>query len=187
MSDLGDGKLDADRADAALPAGAAGADAPPGPAVMPFPPHLAAPGTAGAAYEPVASVAEVPPGQMLRVTRGDLDILLAHTSSGLVATEDRCPHMSAPLSVGRLEGCVVDCPLHSGRFDLATGDVVQFPTTGGLDADGEYHPTWTPAGSPPKPEPPGLKQLARARTRVRRLRYFPVRVVADTIELALPD
>ena len=77
---------------------------------------------------------------MRRVTDGDLDVLVAHTPAGIVAVDDRCPHMSAPLSIGDLEGCVVACPLHEGRFDLCSGDVVQMPTTGGLDADGRVPP-----------------------------------------------
>jgi nitrite reductase/ring-hydroxylating ferredoxin subunit len=121
------------------------------------------------------------------VSRGDLDVLLAHTSAGIVAIDDRCPHMSAPLSIGGLDGCIVDCPLHSGRFDLATGETVQMPTTGGLDADGVYHPTWSPAGGPPKEDPPGRKAEARRLTRVRRLRYYPLRVVDGWIEAAIPD
>jgi nitrite reductase/ring-hydroxylating ferredoxin subunit len=152
-----------------------------------IPAGLHAPGTATATFHDVAALADVPPGAMLRVTRGDLDVLLAHTDVGLVATDDRCPHMSAPLSLGRLDGCLVDCPLHSGRFDLSTGETVQFPTTGGLDPEGGYHPPWAPPGSPPKPEPTDLKAQARAATRVRRVRYYPLRVVAGRIEVALPD
>jgi nitrite reductase/ring-hydroxylating ferredoxin subunit len=152
----------------------------------PTPPHLAAPGTADAPFEPVLAAAALPPGAMARITRGDLDILLAHVPEGIVATDDRCPHMAAPLSLGRLDGCVIDCPLHNGRFDLATGDVVQMPTTGGLDADGNVHPTWSPPGSAPKPEPPGKKAEARRLTRVRRLRYYPVRVVEGMVEVAFP-
>jgi nitrite reductase/ring-hydroxylating ferredoxin subunit len=152
----------------------------------PTPPALAAAGTSGAPYEPVLAVAELPPGGMLRVTHGDLDLLLAHLPDGIVATDDRCPHMSAPLSIGRLEGCVVDCPLHNGRFDLATGEAVQFPTTGGLDAEGGTHPAWSPPGSPPKPEPAGPKAEARRLTRIRRLRYYPVRVVDGIVEVAFP-
>ncbi|MEA2610353.1 MAG: hypothetical protein QOG32_79, partial [Chloroflexota bacterium] len=129
---------------------------------------------------------ELPPGAMRRVSRGDLDLLLAHTPEGIVATDDRCPHMSAPLSIGQLDGCIVACPLHEGRFDLATGDTVQMPTTGGLDADGDYHAVWTPGGRDPKVDPPGTKAEARRLTRVRRLRYYPVRVVDGRIEVALP-
>ncbi len=154
--------------------------------VAPTPAALAAPGTVGAPYEAVLPVAALPPGSMVRVTRGDLDLLLAHVPEGILATEDRCPHMSAPLSIGRLEGCLVDCPLHNGRFDLLTGETVQLPTTGGLDADGGAHPTWSPPGSEPKPEPSGPKAEARRLTRIRRLRYYPVRIVDDVIEVAFP-
>ncbi|CAN5586703.1 hypothetical protein BH23CHL6_BH23CHL6_10880 [soil metagenome] len=153
---------------------------------MPFPRALQAPGTRDRPFEALASLAELPPGSLLRATRGDLDLLLANTPQGVCVTDDRCPHMAAPLSLGTLEGCVVACPLHSGSFDLATGEVVQFPTTGGLDADDVYHPTWSPADVPPRPQPSDLKARARAATRVRRLRYYPVRIREDTIEVALP-
>ena len=95
--------------------------------------------------------------------------------------------MSAPLSIGELDGCVVACPLHEGRFDLCTGDTVQMPTTGGLDADGAYHPTWSPGGRDAKVDPPGKKAEARRLTRVRRLRYYPVRIVDGRIEVAIPN
>lgn len=156
------------------------------PQPMPIPTGLQAVGTADAQFEVVADIADVPPGAMLRVTRGDLDLLIAHTPAGLCVTDDRCPHMAAPLSLGTLDECVVGCPLHKGRFDLASGGVVQFPTTGGLDAAGDYHPTWTPPDASAKVEPTDLKARARALTRVRRLRYYPVRVVGGRIEVVFP-
>jgi 3-phenylpropionate/trans-cinnamate dioxygenase ferredoxin subunit len=151
-----------------------------------FPPHLQASGTTDAHFQRAASVDDLPPGSMRRISRGDLDVLLAHTPEGIVAVDDRCPHMSAPLSIGDLNGCVVTCPLHEGRFDLCTGDPVQMPTTGGIDPEGNYHPTWTPGGGPPKQDPPGKKAEARRLTRVRRFRYYRVRIVRDEIEVALP-
>lgn len=158
------------------------------PRPAPFPPALLAPGVAAEspAFEAVIAASELPPGALRRVTRGDLDVLVAHTPAGIVAVDDRCPHMSAPLSLGSLDGCVVDCPLHEGRFDLCTGDPVRMPTTGGLDPDGTYHSTWSPSGSPPKVDPPGTKAEARRLTRVRRFRYYPVRVTGGRIEIALP-
>jgi nitrite reductase/ring-hydroxylating ferredoxin subunit len=131
-------------------------------------------------------VAELPVGTMQRRTVGELDVLLVNTAKGVFATDDRCPHMSAPLSIGDLDGCIVRCPLHEGRFDLVSGDTAQMPTTGGLDADGVSHPTWSPAGSDPKVDPPGRKAEARRLTRVRRLRYYPVRITDETIEVAIP-
>jgi 3-phenylpropionate/trans-cinnamate dioxygenase ferredoxin component len=156
------------------------------PIVAPIPDGLTAIGAGSSAFERVLGVAELPPGTMRRVTFGDLDVLLAHTPEGIVAVDDRCPHMSAPLSIGRLEGCIVDCPLHNGQFDLATGNPTRMPTTGGLDADGTYHPVWAPEGREAKPDPPGIKAEARRLTRVRRLRYYPVRITGDAIEVAVP-
>jgi nitrite reductase/ring-hydroxylating ferredoxin subunit len=154
--------------------------------VAPIPRGLLAVGAERAEYEPVLGVDALGPGEMRRVTFGDLDVLVAHGCNGLVAIDDRCPHMSAPLSLGVLEGCLIDCPLHNGQFDLATGATTRMPTTGGLDADGGYHPVWAPEGRDPKPDPPGIKAEARRLTRVRRLRYYPVRVVDGVIEVALP-
>ena len=158
----------------------------PDPRALDFRPELLALGADGAAFQRLLAAADLPAGAMRRVTVGELDILLAHTDEGLVAVDDRCPHMSAPLSIGVLEGCVVACPLHEGRFDLSSGDPVQMPTTGGLDPDGRYHPTWSSAGREPKVDPPGPKAEARRLTRVRRFRYYPVRIVGDQIEVAIP-
>jgi nitrite reductase/ring-hydroxylating ferredoxin subunit len=153
---------------------------------MSIPNGLLAAGVVSGMWEPIARAADVSPGSLRRVTRGDLDLLLAHTARGICLTDDRCPHMAAPLSLGFLDGCIVGCPLHRGRFDLATGETREFPTTGGLDADGGYHPPWTPPGSPDKPEPTDLKAQARAATRIRRMRYYPLRVREGIIEAQLP-
>ena len=77
-----------------------------------YPLELAAPGTADGATVDGGPIANLPEGSMRRVTHGDLDLLIAHTPAGIVAVDDRCPHMSAPLSIGELEDCVVQCPLH---------------------------------------------------------------------------
>ena len=157
------------------------------PIVAPIPRGLTAIGSTGAPFASALPAAELPRGAMRRVSFGDLDVLVAHTANGIVAIDDRCPHMSAPLSIGTLDGCIVDCPLHSGQFDLATGRPTRMPTTGGLDPDGRYHAVWAPEGKEPKPDPPGVKAEARRLTRVRRIRYYPVRLHDGIIEVAVPE
>ena len=154
--------------------------------MLPFPPGLQATGSAASPFSRTIPLADLPPGALLRVTFGDLDVLLAHTSLGIAAVDDRCPHMAAPLSIGELDGCVVACPLHSGRFDLETGEPVQMPTSGGLWPDGRYEPVWSPPDHDPKPDPPGKKADARRLTRIRRFRYYRVRIVDGVIEVAVP-
>ena len=151
-----------------------------------YPPELSAPGAADGVFVDAGPLGDLPEGAMRRISEGDLDVLIAHTPAGILAVDDRCPHMAAPLSIGSLEGCVVACPLHEGRFDLCSGDPVQMPTTGCLDPEGAYIPTWSPAGKDPKTDPPGKKAEARRMTRVRRLRFYPIRIVDGRIEVALP-
>ena len=65
----------------------------------------------------------LPPGASLRL---DLDppVAVFRTGDGaLYAIDDTCTHQDASLSDGWLEGCEVECPLHSSRFDLRTGAV----------------------------------------------------------------
>ncbi|MBA3896412.1 MAG: aromatic ring-hydroxylating dioxygenase subunit alpha [Sphingomonadaceae bacterium] len=54
-------------------------------------------------------------------------VLLYRTGAGeVVAMEDRCPHRYVPLSLGRLDGDIVQCGYHGMRFD-ATGRCVGIP------------------------------------------------------------
>ncbi len=154
--------------------------------LLSFPATLRAPGAADAPFEAAVPLADLPAGTMLRITRGDLDVLIAHSDEGVFATDDRCPHMAAPFSAGRLEGCTLHCPLHRGAFDVRDGEVVTFPTTGGLTADGESRSSWTPEGAAPRPVPSDAKAQARAMTRVRLLRYYPLRIRDGVVEIALP-
>lgn len=156
------------------------------PRPLPFRPELTAPGAAAAPFRPLLAAAELPPGTMRRVVVGELDLLVAHLPDGIAVVDDRCPHMAAPLSIGALDGCVVACPLHEGRFDLCSGDPDQLPTTGGLDPDGRRFPPWTPSGREPKPDAPGLKAEARRLTRVRRFRYYPVLIADGIVEARVP-
>ncbi|HXQ95552.1 MAG TPA: Rieske 2Fe-2S domain-containing protein [Candidatus Acidoferrales bacterium] len=156
------------------------------PVLCPIPPHMVAPGSPSADFTPLVAVADLPVGGLRRVSFGDLDLVVAATTCGIVVTDDRCPHMAAPLSLGTLDGCIVACVLHRGSFDLSTGETATFPTTGGLDADGVLHAPWAPAGTPPKPEPSASKAQARTLTRTRRLRFYPTRVRAGILEARVP-
>jgi 3-phenylpropionate/trans-cinnamate dioxygenase ferredoxin component len=63
------------------------------------------------------------PGSSFRLD-GARPIAVFRTDAGeIYAIDDTCTHQDASLSDGWLDGCEVECPLHSSRFDLRTGKV----------------------------------------------------------------
>ena len=76
---------------------------------------------------PVAKSGDVPPGSMTVVAIDRERIMLANVGGQFFALRDMCGHRNAPLSRGRLEGCIVECPLHFAQFDVRTGKLVDGP------------------------------------------------------------
>ncbi len=62
-------------------------------------------------------------GTMKGVEVGGAKVLLVHGASGIRAFEDRCGHMSAPMSIGTFKSGVLKCALHAAVFDAETGAV----------------------------------------------------------------
>lgn len=76
----------------------------------------------------VAGLGELEPGALLRVEAGDVPICLARLASGEVyAISDVCSHEEVELSDGDLQGTEVECPAHSSRFSVLTGEADGFP------------------------------------------------------------
>ncbi|OEC86386.1 MULTISPECIES: Rieske (2Fe-2S) protein [Methanobacterium] len=75
----------------------------------------------------VAKMDEVPEGSMKHVEEGDTEILLVNVEGKIYAVSDRCGHMNARLSMGRLQGTTVICPLHASQFDVTTGKNIKEP------------------------------------------------------------
>jgi 3-phenylpropionate/trans-cinnamate dioxygenase ferredoxin component len=78
-------------------------------------------------FEPVARVDELQPGEMTLVTIAGNDVLLARVGDEFFAVDSVCTHALGYLDQGSLEGSDVVCPLHSGRFDLRTGEAIWGP------------------------------------------------------------
>lgn len=81
------------------------------------------------AWVVVAKVDDVPEGEARRVEVGGRGIALYNVAGEIFATDDTCTHMRARLSDGYLEGHVIECPLHFGRFDVRSGAPLSAPCT----------------------------------------------------------
>lgn len=73
---------------------------------------------------PVGALADIPVGEAIRV-QADVPIAVFRVDDGgdgtVYAIDDTCTHQKASLADGWLDGCMVECPLHSACFDLRTG------------------------------------------------------------------
>ena len=66
-------------------------------------------------------------GAMKTFTVAGENVLVYHLPSGFFATQSKCSHTFAPLARGKIiDDCKVQCPLHRARFDIRTGEVVEW-------------------------------------------------------------
>jgi nitrite reductase/ring-hydroxylating ferredoxin subunit len=75
----------------------------------------------------VGRAEDVPEGQLLGATAGELQVLVANVAGEYLAVGDVCPHASCLLSDGWIEGEAVECGCHGSMFSVRTGEVVQGP------------------------------------------------------------
>lgn len=70
---------------------------------------------------PVCPLQDLAPGEAKRVD-GSVPIAVFNVDGELYAVDDTCTHQDASLADGWLDGCFVECPLHSSQFDVRTGE-----------------------------------------------------------------
>jgi nitrite reductase/ring-hydroxylating ferredoxin subunit len=80
----------------------------------------------------VAKTTDLLPGQMKWVAVNGERRVLANVEGTFYAISDVCGHRNAPLSRGKLEGYLIECPLHFAQFDVRTGELVNGPVSTGV-------------------------------------------------------
>lgn len=79
------------------------------------------------AIHTVCRTEDIGKGRMKAFTAGGEKIVVYHLEDGFYATQANCTHVFAPLARGRiLDDCKVQCPFHHARFDIRTGEVVDW-------------------------------------------------------------
>jgi metal-sulfur cluster biosynthetic enzyme/nitrite reductase/ring-hydroxylating ferredoxin subunit len=85
------------------------------------------------AFERVAAIDELSPGERLTVFVDDVPVLLVQEEPGnYSAVEDVCSHDGQPLGDGPVANGEVTCTRHGARFDLKTGAPKCMPATEGV-------------------------------------------------------
>ena len=80
-------------------------------------------------FVPVLADAELREGEMKRADAEGVPVLLVRCEGEVCALAHTCSHLGGPLSEGKLEGDVVQCPWHGSRFNVRDGSVVDGPAT----------------------------------------------------------
>lgn len=80
------------------------------------------------AFTKVCDFSQVPDGDALKVEKNGIEIAIFNVDGELFATQDRCTHGDWSLSEGGyLDGDVVECSLHMGKFCVRSGRVKAAP------------------------------------------------------------
>jgi nitrite reductase/ring-hydroxylating ferredoxin subunit len=72
-------------------------------------------------YHAVASTGDLSDGEMIAVTIGKKSIALYQVDGKYFATDALCTHGHALLTDGYIEDGRVECPMHGGSFEIASG------------------------------------------------------------------
>jgi nitrite reductase/ring-hydroxylating ferredoxin subunit len=118
-------------------------------------------------WHEAARLDDIAPGGMKTARIEGVEVTLCNVGGTVFAVGRRCGHMNAPMECGTLQGWILTCPLHCGRFDVRSGECVAYP----LDRD-----------PGPDPLPPTQARYAamnhrlKWKIRVHDLPTYPVRI-----------
>jgi nitrite reductase/ring-hydroxylating ferredoxin subunit len=86
-------------------------------------------GPGDAEWHLVAKTGDVEEDEPRAVSIGDRQIAVYRVDGGFYATGNICTHEYACMSDGFVDGDVIECPLHAGRFHIPTGKALSPPVT----------------------------------------------------------
>ena len=69
----------------------------------------------------IARLRDLPPGTVTIAVHGRDRVALANVDGHVYGVNATCTHAGASLAKGRLEGFLLECPLHCSRFDVRSG------------------------------------------------------------------
>jgi 3-phenylpropionate/trans-cinnamate dioxygenase ferredoxin component len=111
-------------------------------------------------FQKVCRADEIAVGEKKAVTVGGTGMVVYHLADGFYATQSTCTHLFAPLARGKIvDDCRIQCPFHRARFDIRTGEVVDWANF-----------------------PPGVQLLNVLRSE-KALKTYPVRVTGGSVQV----
>ena len=75
----------------------------------------------------LCKVEDVAIGEVRKVEAGSLVLAIYNLDGEFCVTDDACTHGPGQMSEGIVEGDVIECNFHQGRFNIRAGEVVGPP------------------------------------------------------------
>jgi 3-phenylpropionate/trans-cinnamate dioxygenase ferredoxin component len=75
----------------------------------------------------VAKTTDIEPGQVKYVAVDDYQLAICNVDGTFHCIENVCTHDGGALNQGYLQGDVIECPRHGGRFNVISGKAVHMP------------------------------------------------------------
>ena len=75
----------------------------------------------------LCKVEDVPVSEVRRIDAAGLTLAVYNIDGDFYTTDDHCTHGPGSLSEGFVEGDVIECNFHQGKFNIRTGEVVAPP------------------------------------------------------------
>ena len=70
----------------------------------------------------IASSDDIREGEMFTTTVVKTKLLLSRFDGEVKGVIDKCTHLGMPMRKGKVDGQVITCPFHGSRFDIASGE-----------------------------------------------------------------
>jgi nitrite reductase/ring-hydroxylating ferredoxin subunit len=76
----------------------------------------------------IAGSDEIKTGALFSTTVDGTKLLLSRVDGEVKGVIDKCTHLNMPMRKGKFDGQVITCPFHGSRFDIATGENLDWVT-----------------------------------------------------------
>jgi nitrite reductase (NADH) small subunit len=74
----------------------------------------------------IAKTSDIPNGKGKEVNLNGNRVAIFHANGKYYALEALCRHQDGSLAPGKIEGEVVECPLHFWHYNIRTGDLLDY-------------------------------------------------------------
>jgi nitrite reductase/ring-hydroxylating ferredoxin subunit len=77
----------------------------------------------------IGQISDFPAGKAQVVNVEGTAVVINRVDDKFYAVENRCAHLGLPLGANKVEGTVITCPFHGSKFDMCTGENLDWVTS----------------------------------------------------------